>query len=91
MRAERKKDIIDWRSDRAKKIVKEFNKIKFRFNLVSDQEYGLGPYEIIRVVNIIATSNRIGRSLRGFEKFIKRKEEAYKLPDWSKPKGGLNI
>ncbi|MBA7556944.1 hypothetical protein ES705_49671 [subsurface metagenome] len=91
MRYKKEEDIIDWRGERAKKIIKAFKKIEFNFILVSDKEYNLGPYEIIRLVNIFATSNRVRRGLESFEKLIKRRDKGYELPDWTKPKGGLNI
>ncbi len=89
MSDERPVDVIDWRDKRAKKIVKEFRMLGVGFILVSDKEYALGPYEIIRLVNIFATSNDIRRSLKGFVKLIKRRDRSCELPDWTKPKGGL--
>ena len=89
MSIEKVKDILDWRSERARKIEKVVNNLNFDFAIISDKEYTLGPYELIRLVNIIATSRRIGRSLDGFERSIKRQDRVYELPDWSKPYGGL--
>ena len=78
----KRKDIIDWRGERAQEIKKVFKELRFNFALVSDQEYTLGPYEIIRLVNIITTSRRMKRSLKSFEKFIKKKERMYEIPEW---------
>ena len=72
MSAEKVKDIIDWRGERAKEIEKVLNDLKFDFALISDDRYDLGPYEIIRLINIFATSRRMKRSLESFEKFIKK-------------------
>lgn len=80
MSAERVKDIIDWRGKRAKEIKKVLNEVPFRIALISDKRYDLGPYEVIRVANIIATSRRMKRSLESFEKFIKKKEKMYEKP-----------
>jgi hypothetical protein len=79
MEAKRPVDIIDWRSERAKEIKKVLNDLKFNFVLISDDRYDLGPYEIIRLVNIFATSRRMKRSLESFEKCIKRSEKMSEL------------
>ncbi len=79
MSAERVKDIIDWRSKRAKEIEHVVNGLDFDFALVSGQEYRLGPYEIIRLINIFATSRRMKRSLESFKKFIKKNREMSEL------------
>ncbi|MBA7539925.1 hypothetical protein ES705_32214 [subsurface metagenome] len=75
MSAEREKDIIDWRGERAKEIKKVINDLDFDFALISDGRYDLGPYEIIRLINIFATSKRMKRSLESFEKSIRRREK----------------
>ncbi|MBA7534571.1 hypothetical protein ES705_26820 [subsurface metagenome] len=75
MSAEREKDLIDWRGERAKEIKKVINDLKFDFALISDKRYDLGPYEMIRLINIFATSRRMKRSLESFEKFIKKNRE----------------
>ncbi len=80
MSAERVKDIIDWRSERAKEIKKVLNDLKFDFALISDKKYDLGPYEIIRLINIFATSRRMKRSLESFEKSIKRSGKMSGIP-----------
>jgi len=72
MSVKRPVDIIDWRGKRAKKIVREWEKIKYEIFLRGGTGYQLKPYEIIRLVNIIATSNGIKRSLEAFEKVIWR-------------------
>ena len=80
MSDERVKDIIDWRSERAEEIKKVFNDLKFDFALISDKRYDLGPFEIIRLINIFETSRRMKRSLESFEKFVRKKEKIYGLP-----------
>lgn len=77
MSAERVKDVLDWKSDRAKKIIKEIGKSNFRIIILGNQDYMLGGYEIIRVINIIMTSKRIKRSLNNLEKSILRREGIY--------------
>ena len=72
MSAEREKDLIEWRGERAEEIKKVLNDLDFNFALMSDKKYDLGPYEIIRLINIFATSRRMKRSLESFEKCIKR-------------------
>ncbi|GAI85347.1 unnamed protein product, partial [marine sediment metagenome] len=72
--AERVKDVIDWRSKRAKTIVKAIENLDFRIAILSSAQYVLDGYEIIRLVNIIYTSKRVGRSLRGLEASIRRQD-----------------
>ncbi|MBA7554637.1 hypothetical protein ES705_47266 [subsurface metagenome] len=84
MSIERVKDIIDWRGEKGQEIKQVFKELRFNFALVSDQEYTLGPYEIIRLANIIATSRRMKRSLEAFERFIRKKERMYGMPEWGK-------
>jgi len=76
----KRKDIIDWRSERAKEIKKVINDLKFNFTLISDKGYDLGPYEIIRLINIFVTSRRMKRSLENFEKCIKRNRNMSGIP-----------
>jgi len=87
----RAEDIIDYRSEKAGEVVRVIKSLPFHFALVSDKEYRLDGYEIIRLINIIMTVKRKAKSLNSFEKLLKKREEVYKLPDLSKPKGGLKI
>ncbi|MBA7557412.1 hypothetical protein ES705_50167 [subsurface metagenome] len=80
MSAERVKDIIDWKGERAEEIKKVLNDLKFDFTLKSDEKYDLGPYEIIRLINIFATSRRMKRSLKSFEKCLKRYRKMSGIP-----------
>ncbi|GAI66427.1 unnamed protein product [marine sediment metagenome] len=77
MSAKRVKDVIDWRSKKAKSIVKVFNNLPFRIAILSDDQYILGPYEMIRLVNIFYTSNDIRRSLKAFGAMIRRRDDIY--------------
>ena len=72
---ERVKDSIDWRSNRAKEIVKVINKLGFSIAIVSDKVYILEGCEIVRLVNIFKTSRRMRRSLNGLEGLIRRREK----------------
>lgn len=74
MKVKRVKDVLDRRSKRAKSIVEAFNKLEFHFAILSDEEYILGPYELIRLVNIFYTSNRVKRSLNNFAASIRRRD-----------------
>ncbi len=80
MSAEREKDLIDWRGERAKEIKKVLNDLDFNFALMSDKKYDLGTYEIIRLVNIFTTSRRMKRSLESFYECIKRKRKMSEFP-----------
>lgn len=80
MSNERPKDILDWRYERAKEIKKVLKQIPFKFALISDKKYDLGPYEIIRLVNIFATSNNLKHSLEAFLKMKQRSEKMYEIP-----------
>jgi len=77
MAVKRPVDVIDWRGKRAEEIVKAVNKLDYALAIFDGRPYGLGPYEIIRIVNIFYTSNNIKRSLDGFLKMIKRREKYY--------------
>ncbi|GAI71664.1 unnamed protein product [marine sediment metagenome] len=77
MSAERVKDVLDFRSKRAKEVVKAFKKLDFAIAILSDDEYILGPYELIRLVNIIYTSKRIRRSLNDFGAMLRRRDDIY--------------
>lgn len=77
MSVKRPVDIIDWKSKRAKVIAKIVNNLNYNFIIFDGRPYGLGPYEIIRIINIFCTSNNIKRSLNGFLKMIKRREKYY--------------
>jgi len=77
MTVKRPVDIIDWKGKRAEEIVKVVNSLDYSFAIFDGSPYGLGPYEIIRIVNIFCTSNNIKRSLNGFLKMIKRREKFY--------------
>ena len=82
MNVKRPVDIIDWRGERAKKIVKEFNNWNYTFTLTSFKEYELGPFEVIRLVNIFATSNNIKQSLNGFVNLLQKRDLSHELPGW---------
>lgn len=71
-------DVLDWRSDRAAEIVSVVSKMKYRIVILGDDQYDLGPYELIRLVNIFATSNDIKRSLDSLVKLIRRRERIYR-------------
>jgi len=86
MSVKRPVDIIDWRGERARKIVTDFSKWSYIFTLAKGKEYELGPFEMIRLVNIFATSNDIKRSLNGFVNLLKRRDKAYEMPNWGKNK-----
>jgi len=75
--AERVKDSIDYRSDRAKEIVEVIKNLDFKIAIVSDQVYKLKGYEIVRLVNIFKTSRRMKRSLNLLEALIRRRERIY--------------
>jgi hypothetical protein len=75
--AERIKDSIDWRSNRAKEIVEVINRLGFDIAIVSDKVYKLKGFEIVRLVNIFKTSRRMKRSLNGLEGLIRRRERIY--------------
>lgn len=77
MSVKRPVDIIDWKSKRAKTINKVVNSLEYTFAIFDGSPHGLGPYEIIRIVNIFCTSNNIKRSLNSFLKMIKRRERFY--------------
>ena len=70
MSVKRPVDIIDWKGERARKIIRSWGKLKYEIILKGDREYVLRPYEIIRLVNIIVTANRFNRSLGNFEKLV---------------------
>jgi len=73
----RAEDIIDYRSEKAKEIVSVIKSLPFYFALVSDKEYRLGGYEIIRLINIIMTVKRKVKSLNSFEKLIRKTGKYY--------------
>jgi len=77
MTSERVKDVLDWKSDRVKEIIKGVCESNFRIIILGSQDYMLGSYEIIRVINIIMTSKKIKRSLNNLEKSIWRREGIY--------------
>jgi len=78
MAKKRPVDILDWRGDRAAEIVSVVNKLPYKISILSDSVYDLGPYELIRLVNIFATSNNIKRSLDGLIRLIRRREKIYR-------------
>lgn len=82
-------DLINYRSEKAKEIVKVVSKLKFVFVLVSDQEYALDGYKLISLVNRIAGTKELERSLINFEKIVRKSEKIKGLPDFSKPYGGF--
>lgn len=86
MSVKRPVDIIDWRGERAKRIVTDFSNWSYTFTLAKGKEYELGPFEMIRLVNIFATSNDIKRSLNGFVNILKRRDKAHEMPKWGKNK-----
>jgi len=77
MTVKRPVDIIDWKGKRAEDIIKVVNSLDYYFAIFDGSPHGLGPYEIIRIINIFCTSNNIKRSLNGFLKMIKRREKYY--------------
>lgn len=77
MSTKRPVDIIDWKGKRAKTINKVVNSLDYTFAIFDGRPHGLGPYEIVRIINIFCTSNNIKRSLNGFLKMIKRREKYY--------------
>ncbi len=89
MNFKRTKDIIEHNSSREKKIIKAISKIGFSFALVSDNVYCLNGYELVRVINIIMTSNRPIRALENFEKLVQKSVRASRLPDWKINGGGI--
>jgi len=84
MSVKRPVDVIDYRGERAKKILTVFCNIKFDFFIKGNKEYELGPFEMIRLVNIFATSNDIKRSLNGFANLLKKRDENYESITWWK-------
>lgn len=78
MSVKRPVDVLDWRSDRAAKVVSEVNRLPYKISILSDSMYDLGPYELIRLANIICTSNNIKRSLDGLIRLIRRREKIYR-------------
>lgn len=77
MAVKRPVDVLDWRGDRAAEIVSVVRKLPYKIAILSDSQYNLGPYEIIRLVNIFCTSNNIKRSLDGLINLIRRREKIY--------------
>ncbi len=77
MSVKRPVDVLDWRGDRAKEIESVINKLPYRIVIMGDGQYDLGPYELIRLVNILYTSNNIKRSLDGLKNLIRRREKIY--------------
>ena len=71
-------DVLDWRGDRAAEIVSVVRKLPYKISILGGSQYDLGPYEIIRIVNIFCTSNNIKRSLDSLVKLIRRREKIYK-------------
>ena len=77
MSAKRPVDIIDWKGEKARSIVRAVNSLDYAFTIFDGRPHVLGPYEVIRIINIFCTSNNIKRSLNGFLKMIKRREKYY--------------
>lgn len=71
-------DVLDWRGDRAAEIVGVVRKLPYKISILYDSQYDLGPYELIRIVNIFCTSNNIKRSLDGLIRLIRRRERIYR-------------
>ena len=76
----RAEDIIDYRSEKAREIVRVIKSLPFHFALVSDKKYRLDGYEIIRLINIIMTVKRKAKSLNSFEKLLRKTDESYQVP-----------
>ncbi len=77
MAKKRPVDVIDWRGDRAAKIAGVIRKLTYRIVMLGDGQYDLGPYELIRLANILCTSNNIKRSLDRLRNLIRRREKIY--------------
>ncbi|MBA7547436.1 hypothetical protein ES705_39858 [subsurface metagenome] len=77
MSVKRPVDVLDWRGDRAAEIVSVIRKLPYRIVILGDGQYDLGPYELIRLANILCTSNNIKRSLDGLRNLIRRREKVY--------------
>ncbi|MBA7542145.1 hypothetical protein ES705_34464 [subsurface metagenome] len=77
MAAERAKDILDWRSEKAKEIVKVVRNLDFRIAILSDDVYVLNGYEIVRLINIFCTTKRTRKSLNSFVAFLRRRDNIY--------------
>jgi len=78
MAKKRPVDILDWRGDRAAEIVSVVRRLPYKISILSDSVYDLGPYELIRLVNIFATSKNIKRSLDGLIRLIRKREKNYR-------------
>ena len=76
----RAEDIIDYKSEKAREIVSVIKSLPFHFALISDKKYDLGPYEIIRLINIIMTVKRKVKSLNSFEKLLRETDKHYQVP-----------
>ncbi len=74
MTTERAKDVLDWRSEKAKEIVKVIRNLDVKIAIVSDKVYILEGYEVIRLVNIICTIKRTRKSLNSFVEMIRRND-----------------
>ncbi|MBA7581100.1 hypothetical protein ES695_04850 [Candidatus Atribacteria bacterium 1244-E10-H5-B2] len=75
----RAEDIIEYRSEKAREIISVIKSLPFHFALVSDKEYRLDGYEIIRLINIIMTVKRKVKSLNSFEKLIRNTDKYYRV------------
>ncbi len=74
MTTERAKDVLDWRSEKAKEIVKVIRNLDVKIAIVSDKVYILEGYEVIRLVNIICTIKRTRKSFNSFVEMIRRND-----------------
>ncbi|GAI70970.1 unnamed protein product, partial [marine sediment metagenome] len=72
--AERAKDVLDWRSERAKEIVKVVRNLDFRIAILSDDTYVLGGYEVVRLINIFCNTKRTRKSLNSFVASLRRQD-----------------
>ncbi len=75
----RAEDIIDYRSEKAREIIRVIKSLPFHFALVSDKKYRLDGYEIIRLINIIMTVKRKAKSLNSFEKLLRNTSKYYQV------------
>jgi len=78
MSKKRPVDVLDWRGDRAAEIVGVVKKLPYKITILGGGQYDLGPYELIRLANILCTSNNIKRSLDGLRNLIRRREKIYR-------------
>ena len=89
MKSKKTEDVIVHNSLRERSIARAVNKMKFKFAIIGDDLHYLNGYAIVRLINIIMTSNRPVRALENFGKLVEKSEKTNQLPDWNKSGAGI--